>query len=252
MKTTNKIIVNCTDEEREILKTAAEILLDIFSRINEESEDAPKIRGIEEMREIIRSASPHTTAANLDLYTPLLVELMPKYGIDTPLRQRHFLAQLLHESGGFRAVRENLNYSADALMSVFGTRHFANRAEAETFARQPERIANRVYSNRMGNGNEASGDGWRFIGRGLIQTTGRNNYTAVSQALYGDNRLLTQPELLEEPRNAVESACFFWRSNNLNALADKDDIQAVTRRINGGLNGLADRQQFFDRLILTV
>jgi len=244
---TNKIIIHCTDEEREVLLKSAEILLNALSGASEELEGAVELKGVGEMRDIIRAASPHTTAANLDLYTPLLAELMPKYGIDTPLRQRHFLAQLLHESGGFRAVRENLNYSTDGLMATF-PRHFASRAEAETFHRQPERIANRVYSNRMGNGDEASGDGWRFIGRGLIQVTGRNNYTATSQALFGDDRLIKVPEILEQPRYAVQSACFFWQSNKLNALADSNDIQAVTRRINGGLNGLDDRQQFFDRL----
>jgi len=189
----------------------------------------------------------HVTDANVARFADHLAELMPKYGIDTPLRQRHFLAQLLHESGGFNAVRENLNYSVDGLLKTF-PRHFPNRQLAEQYAKQPERIANRVYANRMGNGDEASGDGWRHIGRGLIQTTGKDNYTATSRALFGDDRLLRQPHLLEEPRHAVESACFFWKSNNLNALADRNDISAVTRRINGGLNGLADRQKYFNNL----
>jgi putative chitinase len=195
----------------------------------------------------VRNLIPTVSASNDVTYTPVLFELMPKYGIDTPLRQRHFLAQLLHESASFNAVRENLNYSGEALWRTF-PRHFANQAEAMTFARQPERIANRVYANRMNNGNEASGDGWRFIGRGLIQITGRANYTAVSRALFGDERLLTNPELLEQPRFAVESACWFWRSNNLNQFADRDDIETVTRRINGGLNGLADRKKYFNSL----
>jgi putative chitinase len=199
------------------------------------------------MMRTIREFVPTVTASNDALYTPILRELMPKYGIDTPLRQRHFLAQLLHESAGFNAVRENLNYSGEALWRTF-PRHFATQAEAMTFARQPERIANRVYANRMSNGNEASGDGWRFIGRGLIQITGRANYTAVSCALFGDDRLLTNPELLEQPRNAVESACWFWKSNNLNQFADRDDINTVTRRINGGVNGLADRQKYYNQL----
>jgi len=198
------------------------------------------------MKDVLKN---HVSVANIAKYADLLAELMPKYGIDTPLRQRHFLAQLLHESGGFRLVCENLNYSADGLLKTF-SRYFATRAVAEQYARQPERIANRVYANRMGNGNEASGDGWRFIGRGLIQTTGKNNYRATSQALFGDDRLLEQPEMLEHPRWAVESACYFWKANNLNALADKNDIEAVTRRINGGLNGLADRRKYFNDLTL--
>jgi len=196
------------------------------------------------LRNVLR---PFVSEANIERYADLLTELMSKYGIDTPLRQRHFLAQLLHESGGFRSVRENLNYNTDGLMATF-PRHFANRADAETFHRQPERIANRVYMNRMGNGDEASGDGWRFIGRGLIQITGREMYGRVSRAIFGDDRLWKMPDILEQDRYAVESACWFWQSHNINALADQDDIQAVTRRINGGLNGLADRQNYFDKL----
>ena len=199
------------------------------------------------MQNIIQNAAPHATIANIEKYTPLLLELMPKYGIDTPLRQRHFLAQLLHESGGFRAVRENMNYSGEALWRVF-PRHFKSQVEALTFARQPERIANRVYANRIGNRDEASGDGWRFIGRGLIQVTGRANYTEVSRALFGDDRLLTNPELLEQPHYAVESACWWWRSRQLNRHADNNDISAVTRVVNGGLNGLNDRKKYFENL----
>ena len=199
------------------------------------------------MQNIIQKAAPRATIANIEKYTPYLLELMPQYGIDTPLRQRHFLAQLLHESGGFRAVRENMNYSGEGLWRTF-PRHFANKAEAMTFARQPERIANRVYANRIGNGNEASGDGWRFIGRGLIQVTGRANYTDVSRALFGDDRLLMNPELLEQPRYAVESACWWWQNRNLNRHADNNDISAVTRVVNGGLNGLQDRKKYFENL----
>jgi len=196
---------------------------------------------------LIEALKRHVSDENVAKFSVHLAELMPKYGIDTPLRQRHFFAQLLHESGGFNFVRENLNYSADGLLKTF-PRHFPTRQLAEQYARQPERIANRVYADRMGNGNEASGDGWRHIGRGLIQTTGKNNYTATSQALFGDNRLLTQPHLLEEPRHAVESACYFWKANNLNALADRNDIEGLTRRINGGLNGLDDRRKYFNNL----
>ena len=189
----------------------------------------------------------HAKEANIAKYADLLAELMPKYEIDTPLRQRHFLAQLLHESGGLSAVRENLNYSAEGLLKTF-PKYFPTTALAVQYARQPELIANQVYANRIGNGTVASGDGWRFIGRGLIQTTGRSNYTKTSQALFGDDRLLTQPHLLEETRHAVESACYFWKANNLNAFADKNDIEGVTRRINGGLNGLNERRIYFNTI----
>jgi putative chitinase len=187
------------------------------------------------------------TDSNIEKYAPVLSELMPSYGIDTPLRQRHFLAQLLCESGGFYAVRENLNYSTDGLLSVF-RKYFPTRDEAENFARLPEKIANRVYGGRIGNGSEASGDGWKFIGRGLIQITGRMNYSLVSKALFGDERLLEKPEMLEEPRYAVESGCWYWQSNNLNLYADKNDLLTVTKRINGSTNGLEIRQSYYNDL----
>ena len=196
------------------------------------------------LREVLKN---HAKEANIAKYADLLAELMPKYEIDTPLRQRHFLAQLLHESGGLSAVRENLNYSADGLLKTF-PKYFPTNALAVQYARQPELIANQAYANRMGNGTVASGDGWRFIGRGLIQTTGRTGYARTSQALFGDDRLLTQPHLLEEPRHAVESACYFWKANNINRFADKNDIVAVTFAINGGINGLAERKKYFNAL----
>ena len=200
-----------------------------------------------DLKEIIKKASPYSTNANLDRYTPFLTDLMPKYAINTPLRQRHFLAQALHESGGFSAVRENLNYSADGLLAVF-PKYFPTRTEAEKFARKPEKIANRVYANRMGNGSEESGDGWRHIGRGLIQISGKDNYIKTSQALFDDDRLLTIPEILETPYYAVASACYFWQANHLNALADADDIVAVTKRINGGTTGLEYRKKYYKKL----
>jgi len=196
------------------------------------------------LKDAIKKVFPKS---NVDTYADLLEELMPKYGIDTPLRQRHFLAQLLHESAGFNAVRENLNYSADSLLRVF-PKYFRNIEEANSYAKKPELIANRVYANRMGNGNEASGDGWRFIGRGLIQTTGKENYAKTSQALFGDDRLLKFPYMLEEARNAVESACYFWKANNINRCADMNDIVAVTRAINGGIHGINERRIYFNAI----
>jgi len=201
-----------------------------------------------DLKRILREASTGISDEGIAKYVPFLLELMPKYEINTPLRQRHFLAQVLHESGGFRFVRENLNYSTDGLLKTF-PRYF-HRGLAEEYARKPQKIASRVYANRMGNGDEESGDGWLYIGRGLIQITGRINYLMVSQALFGDARLLGEPTLLEEPQYAVESACYFWQEHSLNTLADKDDIVAVTRRINGGINGLDDRIKYYHNLNL--
>ena len=169
-----------------------------------------------ELKEAIKKAAPYVTPENLSKYVPLLGELMPKYGIDKPLRQRHFLAQLLQESGQFRYVIEIASGQA--------------------------------YEGRKDLGNTQAGDGIKFKGRGLIQITGRSNYGKVSQALFGDERLLDTPELLEQPRFAVESACWFWKVNNLNNWADQDEITMITRRINGGLNGLAERQKYFAAL----
>jgi len=199
------------------------------------------------LKEMIKKASPKTTDVVLDRYIPFLLYLMPIYHIDTMLRQRHFLAQLLHESDGFLAVRENLNYSADSLLKTF-PKYFSSKEEAEKYAKKPEQIANKVYANRLGNGKEASGDGWRYIGRGLIQISGKDNYSKLSRALFGDERLLSIPEILETPYYAVESACYFWQMNDLNKFADDDDIVAVTKRINGGVTGLDSRKKYYSMI----
>lgn len=165
---------------------------------------------------------------------------LPEYQIDTKLRVAAWLAQIGHESGSFKWLTENLNYSADRLLQVFPY-YFSDIETASQYARHPEMIANRVYSNRLGNGNEASGDGWKFRGRGLIQLTGKENYTKCSQALYGDLSLLDNPDLLAEMDGAVRSACWFWNSRSLNGYADASAMETITRRINGGLNGYEDR-----------
>ena len=183
---------------------------------------------------------------NVDTYLPFLNMTMLKRDITTPLRQAMFLSQLAHESGNFQFTSENLNYSADALRRVFG-KYFTTDAEAQKYARQPELIANRVYANRMGNGSETSGDGWKYRGRGLIQLTGKDNYTAF--ATQNKNNALQNPDLVAEPEMAVESAGWFWATNRLNQLADTGDVKAVTRRINGGFNGLADREAKYNKLI---
>ena len=122
-------------------------------------------------------------------------------------------------------------------------------ADPNDYAHQPEKIANRVYGGRMGNGDEESGDGWKFHGRGILQITGKDNYTECSKAIYGDERLLDTPELLTEKDGAVASACWFWNTRQLNAWSDAENIREVTRRINGGYNGLADRQARYTKAL---
>ena len=169
-----------------------------------------------------------------------LNETFDKYQINTPQRQACFLGQTLHESGNFNFTRENLNYSAKALMATWPSR-FPSLDIATQYERQPEKIAGKVYLGRMGN--ESAEDAAKFIGRGLIQCTGKENYTHCGEALGVD--LVAQPHLLEEPRYAVLSAGWFWNKKGLNALADegtKDSFEVMTKRINGGLLGLDDRK----------
>ncbi len=176
-------------------------------------------------------------------YLDIYIKVLEKYEINTPLRKAHFLAQISHESGSFKFVKENLNYSAKALFAVF-RKYFPTLAAAELCARQPEKIANKVYANRMGNGNESSGEGWRYRGRGLIQLTGKDNYTSFSADTGQD--FVTNPDLVAQPKWALSSACWFWKKRNINTFADADDIHMVTKRINGGFNGLEHRQHFLD------
>ncbi len=174
-------------------------------------------------------------------------DVVQKMGVNTPLRMAHFLAQCAHESGGFRLTQENLNYSVKGLLSVF-KKYFPTQALAEAYARQPVKIANRVYGNRMGNGPESTGDGYRYRGRGYIQLTGKQNYQAFD-ATVPDN-ILEQPDLVAT-KYPLLSAAWFWSKNNLNLLADKGatdaHVTAVTKRVNGGVNGLADRIQYFKK-----
>jgi putative chitinase len=168
-------------------------------------------------------------------FEPLL-ETFEKYEINTPKRQACFIGQCMHESGGFKFLKENLNYSAKALMATWPSR-FPDADTAEKFARQPEMIANKVYSGRMGNTED--GDGAKFIGRGLIQLTGKDNYRAFGEAIGED--LVANPQLVEQPRYAALSAGWFWNKRGLNALADAMDITTLTVRINGGKIGIDDR-----------
>jgi putative chitinase len=177
-------------------------------------------------------------APHIDNWHEALDQLLDDYGIDTPQRVAHFIAQCAHESGNFRFIRENLNYSAKGLMGTF-KKYFPTEALATQYQRQPERIANRVYANRMGNGDEASGDGWRYCGRGLIQLTGKDNYTFFAGSL--GIPVEEAAEYLATFEGAAQSACFFWEQNNLNRFADANDIKGLTRAINGGHIGLDDR-----------
>jgi putative chitinase len=165
-----------------------------------------------------------------------LQETFEKYQINTPKRQACFIGQTMHESGGYKFLRENLNYSAKALMNTWPSR-FPDADTAEKYERQPEKIANKVYSGRMGNTED--GDGAKYIGRGLIQLTGKDNYKAFGEAIGED--LLANPQLVEEPRYAALSAGWFWNKRGLNALADAMDITTLTIRINGGKIGIDDR-----------
>jgi len=162
--------------------------------------------------------------------------LIQSYGINTKLRLAHFLGQLEHESN-LKPVAENLNYSSDGLLKTF-PKYFTGLTAIQ-YRRNPEKIANKVYANRMGNGNEQSGEGWKYRGRGFIQITGKENYFRLANDT--DIDCLKNPDLLMEEANAMISACWFWKTRNINALADADNIKGVTRAINGGLNGLEDR-----------
>ena len=167
-------------------------------------------------------------------------EVFPKYDIDTPQRIAAFIAQCGHESGGWRVFSENLNYSAKALDAVFGKYFKRAGRDANEYARQPEKIANVVYANRMDNGDTDSGDGWRYRGRGPIQLTGKANYTAFSKDM--DVDAVDNPDLVSDDKEvALMSAIWYWNKNNLNRYADSGDIKTMTKRINGGYIGLEDR-----------
>ena len=175
---------------------------------------------------------------NIDNWHSAIINICPDYAIDTPHRLAAFIAQCAHESGNFRFIRENLNYRAASLMKTW-PRHFPTMEIAQQYANKPEKIANRAYANRMGNGDEASGDGWRYLGRGLIQLTGKENYTWFAASL--EMPVDQVVEYLGTFEGAVQSACFFWENNGLNQWADIGDILTLTKRINGGTIGLEDR-----------
>jgi len=193
--------------------------------------------------EILQKVCPKTKRSVLETYALPLHEVAEYYDMYVnPKRAAAFIAQIAHESGGFNFVAENLNYSAKGLMTTF-KKYFPTEDIAKQYERKPEKIANRVYANRMNNGDENSGDGWKFRGRGLIQLTGRANYTKFAEDL--GISLDETVAYLETPAGAVSSAGWFWDNNNLNQYCDKDDFITLTKRINGGTIGLADRQHHY-------
>ncbi len=194
---------------------------------------------------MLQTIIPHAKEENIDFYLAALNEQLEKFDINSPLRVCHFLAQIAHESGSFNFRTENLNYSAKALRAVFG-KYFATDDDAESCARQPEKIANIVYASRMGNGDADSGEGWKYRGRGLIQLTGKDNYEQCGAAI--GLPLADEPDQVAESADtAVAAACWFWKLRRLNEAADEDDVELITRRINGGTHGLEDRKEFLER-----
>lgn len=191
----------------------------------------------------IRRIMPNVKEARVKEFVKCFNEWSDRFGISTPLRFVHFIAQIAHESGEFKSMEENLNYSADGLLRVF-PKYFTKETAAQ-YARKPEKIANKVYANRMGNGDEASGDGWRFKGRGAIGTTGRDNYKAYADSEFCVGDLMSHPEWLAQSPGCFKSAMYFWWKNGLNQIADTDDVVKVTKRVNGGTNGLAQRQYYY-------
>lgn len=186
---------------------------------------------------------------NVEEWYQALSKILPDYGIDTPQRIAAFIAQCGHESAGFTVLKENLNYRWETLRRVF-PRHFPTDDIAKRYASLPnkqEAIANRAYANRMGNGPEESGDGWRYCGRGLIQLTGKNNYSLFADSI--GIPVEEASEYLQTFEGAVQSACWFWETNNLNRFADAGDIRGMTKVINGGLNGLEDRILHYEKAL---
>lgn len=180
---------------------------------------------------------------NSDQWYALLSEILPRYDINTALRAAGFISQASHESAAFTRLSENLNYSAEGLNKTFPKYFVSAGRDASTYARNPEKIANIVYANRMGNGDTASGDGWKFRGRGVFQLTGHDNYVAFGSTVH-----LTAAETvdyLQTNRGALESACWFWKTNNINSSADAQDIVAMTKHINGGTIGLEERKSLY-------
>lgn len=169
---------------------------------------------------------------------------MAKYEINRPRRQAAFLATCSHESGGFKRLEENLNYSVSGLRQTFPK--YFDEAVAQLYARNPQKIANRAYAHRMGNGDEKSGDGWKYRGRGLIQLTGKANYRAYNEHAVDD------PAMLVDPLFAADSAGWFWKQNGCNALADSENLVGLRRRVNGGSIGLQEFERLYHQMLAVI
>lgn len=203
---------------------------------------------VSQLATIIRQDGEHQESATkrAEAWLTPLNKAMSKYGIDTPIRQAAFLAQIGLESAGLTRLSENLNYSAQGLANTWPSRYMdKGTKKPNTIAlrlnRNPQAIANNVYASRMGNGDETSGEGWKFRGRGPKQITGKSNYIACGKALGVD--LVSNPDLLLKPEWGAMAAAWFWHANGLSALADKGDFLSITKRINGGVNGHDDKDR---------
>lgn len=182
-----------------------------------------------------------------DKFCNLLDNLLPAAGIDTKERVNMFLAQCGHESGGFTRFTEGLNYSAKGLLATF-PKYFPDLKTALIYERQKEKIANRVYANRMGNGPESSGDGFKYRGRSAIQLTGKDNYAAFTKDTGID--IVTNPDIINDDLSLIiKISIWFWNKNGLNSFADKKDVLGATKKINGGMNGIHEREDFFNKLL---
>lgn len=179
----------------------------------------------------------------------ILNDLLPKYDIDSPQRIAAFIAQCSHESGHFESLVENLNYGAKGLIMTWPKR-FTTTELANKYARQPEAIANFVYANRLGNGDESSGDGWKYRGRGIIQLTGKYNYQKFADEV--GISLEESINYLQTKQGATEAACLFWKNNNLNRFADDGDIRGMTKVINGGFLGLSEREENYKKALTAL
>ena len=196
-------------------------------------------------KEQLESFFEDTDEDIVDAYVDPLNKVFEKFEINNPNRIAMFLAQVGHESGGLTRTSENLNYKPERLAQIF-PKYFRD-VDPHEYAHNPEKIANRVYSNRMGNGDEESGDGYKFRGRGLIQLTGRNNYESFAEDMEMD--LDAAVEYLGTPEGAAMSAGWFWDQHDLNDWADKGDVVTVTKKINGGTIGLEDRKELYEEAL---
>ena len=196
---------------------------------------------VQQVREFLKNNS------EADEWHIAMVKVFPEWNITTVERVSGFMAQCAHESNNFRVLVENLNYSADQLNAVFGKYFVRAGRDANQYARQPEKIANIVYADRLGNGNTESGEGWKFRGRGIIQLTGKTNYSNFAK-----NRNMSLDEVInyvQTKEGALESACWFWNERNINKAADARDIVTMSRLVNGGDNGLEDRKEKWNRAL---